>query len=151
MIIREFRSEDAAFVSELIVENLKTVNIRDYSEELVNALASYKNPQQLWESARKCDAFVAMENSTVLGVAMLDGNKITNVFVHTQRQGSGIGRSLIAHIERLARERSLSRLVVDSSITAAGFYTRCGYQTVKRLDKPFRGIKNIVFEMVKVL
>jgi GNAT superfamily N-acetyltransferase len=150
MIIR-FKNEHAIAVSELIVENLKTVNIRDYPEELVDALAAYKNPHHLSESAEKCDAFVAVENGRILGVAMLDGNRIANMFVHTRVQGRGIGKSLLAHIEGLARRRQISRLVVDSSITAVGFYTKCGYRVIREVNKPFCGIENIVFEMTKVL
>ena len=149
MTIRRFRDSDAPAVSELIVENLKTVNIRDYSEELVDALAACRTPQQLLESVEKCDAFVATENGRISGVAMLNGDRMTNVFVHAQMHGRGIGSSLVSRIERLAKKRRIPRLVVDSSITAAGFYTKCGYRTIRKVNKPFRGIENIVFEMIK--
>ena len=151
MAIRRFRNRDAAAVSELIIENLRTVNIRDYSEELMNTLAAYKTPKQVMESAGKSDAFVAVKRGNILGVAMLKGNKIVNMFVQTQAQGRGIGRSLMRRIEKLAKKMRISELVVDASITAVGFYTRCGYKIVKKVNKPFCSIDNIVFEMVKTL
>jgi len=151
MTIRGFINDDAAAVSQLIVENLKTVNIRDYSRELMDVLAEHKSPQSLQKLAGECDAFVAVEDGRILGVAMLYGNRITNMFVHTQSQSSGIGRSLIAHIEKLARTRKISKLSLDSSITALGFYIKCGYRVIRKVNKPFLGIDNIVFEMDKVL
>jgi N-acetylglutamate synthase-like GNAT family acetyltransferase len=151
MTIRRFRNDDAAAVSQLIVENLRTVNIRDYSEELMDALAKHKSPQSLQKLASDCDAFVAVEDGRILGVAMLYGDRVTNMFVHTQSQSSGIGRSLITHIEELAKNREISKLSVDSSTTALGFYIKCGYKVTRKVNKPFCGIDNIVFEMEKVL
>lgn len=151
MTIRRFRDDDAAAVSQLIVENLRTVNIRDYSEELMDALAKYKSPQNLQKLASECDGFVAVEDGRILGVAMLYGDRITNMFVHTQSQNSGIGRSLVTHIEKLAKTREISRLSIDSSTTAMGFYIKCGYRIIRKVNKPFCGIDNIVFEMEKVL
>ncbi len=151
MTIRKFRNDDAAAVRQLIVENLETVNIRDYSEELIDALAKHKSSQSLQKLASECDAFVAVEDGKTLGVAMLYGDRITNMFVHTQSQRSGIGRSLITHIEKLAKNRETTRLSVDSSVTALGFYIKCGYRVIRKVNKPFCGIDNVVFEMEKVL
>ena len=151
MTIRRFRNDDAAAVSQLIVENLRTVNIRDYPEELMDALAKHKSPQNLQKLASDCDAFVAVEDGRILGVAMLYGYRISNMFVHTQSQSSGIGRSLVTHMEKLARSREISRLSVDSSTTALGFYVKCGYKVIRKVNKPFCGIDNVVFEMDKVL
>ena len=151
MSIRKFKDRDAAAVSELIIENLKTVNIRDYSKELIDILSSYKTPKQVIESAGKSEAFVAVKRGSIVGVAMLRGNKIVNMFVQTQAQGTGIGRSLIKRIERRAKKMRISELVVDATITAVGFYTRCGYQVIRKVNKPFCSIDNIVIEMVKAL
>ena len=151
MSIRKFKDRDAAAVSELIIENLKTVNIRDYSKELIDILSSYKTPKQVIESAGKSEAFVAVKRGSIVGVAMLRGNKIVNMFVQTQAQGKGIGRSLIKRIEKRAKKIRISELVVDATITAVGFYTRCGYRVVKKVNKPFCGIDNVVIEMVKAL
>ena len=151
MIIRKFRDEDANAVSKLIVDNLRTVNIRDYSKELMDALAEYKNPQEVLIAAEECDAFVAVEDDAILGVAMLDGDSLTNVFIQTQMHGEGIGRCLVDHLEALAKERQISKLTVDSSITAVGFYIKCGYEVIRKVNEPFRGMESALFEMSKLL
>ena len=151
MTIRRFRNRDAVAVSELIVENLKNVNIHDYSDELINALATYKTPQQVLDSAGKSDAFVAEENSVILGVVMLKGNEIINMFVHMQAQGKWVGQALMNCVENLAKTLYISELIVYSSITAVEFYKKCGYSLVKKVNKPFRDIENNVFRMTKTL
>ena len=151
MAIRKFKEQDAVAVSKLIIENLKTVNIRDYSQELMNILAAYKTPKQVLESAGKSDAFVAVKRGNILGVAMLKGDKIVNMFVQTQAQGKGIGRSLMRRIEKLAKKMRISELVVEATITAVGFYTKCGYKTVREVNRSFCGIDNVVFKMTKTL
>jgi len=151
MTIRRLINDDAAVVSQLIVENLKTINIRDYSRELMDVLAEHKSPQSVQKLASECDAFVAVEDGEILGVAMLYGDRITNMFVHMQSQNRGIGGSLVTHIEELARTRKISKLSLDSSITALGFYIKCGYRIIQKVNKPFLGIDNVVFEMEKVL
>jgi len=151
MKIREFCEADAQAISDLIIENLKKVNICDYSKKLMDALAEYKSPQQLLRLSQKWDTFVAENETDILGVVMLDKNKIKTMFVSIQAHDKGIGRSLLDHIEALARERKLSRVCVDSSITAVGFYAKCGYRPIRKLNKPFRNIDNVVFEMMKIL
>jgi len=151
MIIREFRNEDADAVSQIIVENLETINIRDYSKEFIDVLVEYKSPEKLLESAEKCDALVAVENGSIIGVIMLYNNRITNMFVHIRMHGRNVGRSLLERLERLAEKRGIGKLTVDSSITAVGFYTKCGYEIIRKVNKPFCGIENVVFEMIKTL
>jgi N-acetylglutamate synthase-like GNAT family acetyltransferase len=151
MGIRKFKSRDADAVSELIIENLRTVNIRDYSKDLIDILAAYKTPKRVIESAGKGSAFVAVKRGNILGVAMLKENKIVNMFVRKQMQGNGIGRSLLNRIEKLAKKKRISELVVDASITAVGFYSKCGYKVVRKVNKPFCSIDNVVFEMTKKL
>jgi hypothetical protein len=45
---------------------------------------------------------------------------------------SGVGRAIVAEIERLACERALAHLLLESSITAEPFYTALGYRVEHR-------------------
>jgi len=48
-------------------------------------------------------------------------------------QGQGIGSSLLAHVEALARSRQcqkLSLITTNDNLHALGFYQRCGFQLV---------------------
>jgi len=66
--------------------------------------------------------FVATVDGRVVGTASLDGAVVRTVFVAPDVQGHGVGKLLMAEIERAARERKLSVLTVPASITAESFY-----------------------------
>jgi N-acetylglutamate synthase-like GNAT family acetyltransferase len=46
-------------------------------------------------------------------------------------QARGIGKLLMAEIERTARDRDISALTVPSSITAEAFYAKIGFNAVR--------------------
>jgi GNAT superfamily N-acetyltransferase len=52
------------------------------------------------------------------------------VFVAPHVQARGIGKLLMAEIERTARGRNIASLTVPSSVTAETFYARLGFKAV---------------------
>jgi GNAT superfamily N-acetyltransferase len=77
--------------------------------------------------------------STFLG---LPGIYLEDLYVRPAQRGSGVGRALLEHVARLARERGCGRLewsVLDWNEPAIGFYNRLGARansdwTVYRLE-----------------
>ena len=77
--------------------------------------------------------------STFLG---LPGIYLEDLFVRPAHRGLGVGRALLQHLARVARERGCGRLewsVLDWNEPAIGFYRRLGARandgwTVYRLD-----------------
>ncbi len=77
--------------------------------------------------------------STFLG---LPGIYLEDLYVRPGQRGSGVGRALLEHVARLARERGCGRLewsVLDWNEPAIGFYNRLGARansdwTVYRLE-----------------
>src|SRR5689334_1086964 len=71
--------------------------------------------------ARTCDGnagYGAAGGAQALGPAQI----VRSVFVAPDVQARGIGRLLMAAIERAARERNIAVLAVPSSVTAETFY-----------------------------
>lgn len=56
--------------------------------------------------------------------------KVERVAVRGAHRGEGVGRRLMAAVERTAAERGFETLALDSQTHAAGFYERLGYGTV---------------------
>jgi N-acetylglutamate synthase-like GNAT family acetyltransferase len=67
----------------------------------------------------------------VVGTAGLDGNVVRTVFVSPDVQARGIGKLLMAEIERTAQERKIQSLTVFSSISAETFYAQLGFKIVR--------------------
>jgi amino-acid N-acetyltransferase len=60
---------------------------------------------------------------------------LRSVAVRPDRRGSGLGRELVAHLERQARADGLRALVLLTE-TAAGFFERLGYRVIERARAP---------------
>jgi predicted GNAT family N-acyltransferase len=94
-------------------------------------------PEELELDEHEGDAvhFVAYIDGNPVGAARLrdygDGDaKVERVAVVADRRGTGWGARLMDAVERAAGERGFDRLVLNSQLTAAGFYERRGYERV---------------------
>ncbi len=130
MEIRPAVTDDAAAICRVAIRTLRESNARDYSADVIARLAAGFSPQRIAALIAGRPFYVAIAHGTIVGTANLDGAAARAVFVDPDHQGEGIGASLMAAIEDLARERSVATLSVQSSITAEGFYKKLGYVAV---------------------
>src|SRR5262249_19215273 len=75
------------------------------------------------------ETIVAESQGALLGVAQLDpsNGRLRALFVDGPVQGQGIGRLLLAHVERLARRQGCRRLHGAMSRNAVHFYASAGF------------------------
>lgn len=133
MRIRKYSSDDAKEVSALVGKNLLEVNTKDYTRELMSWLADCYSPDSMNSAAIEKEVFVGVEGGKVVATAaLLDGGWIHDVFVDPQWHGKGIGRAMMAFLERLAKSRNVRAITVPSSITAVSFYENIWYQPLKQ-------------------
>ncbi|WP_336021793.1 GNAT family N-acetyltransferase [Halobellus salinisoli] len=107
----------------------------------------YTNRQiKAWTAEAREDAYpiadsevvlVAERDGTVVGFGQLtvERPEIAKLFVDPDYAGDGVGASLLAELERVAVERGVSELFLDSSLNAANFYHRNGYTYGEMLNK----------------
>lgn len=60
-----------------------------------------------------------------------EASEVTAVYVHGDHARAGVGSTLLAHLESVARERGFDAVVLTSSTNAVGFYERRGYERVR--------------------
>ncbi len=94
-----------------------------------------------WWSGNKNSALHLkyVQDGRILGVILIkEFWNLTNLLVHPDRQGVGIGQKLMLAGFDACRERSpKGRLLVNSSANAVGFYKRLGFeQTGPGIDRP---------------
>lgn len=132
MIIRPFEPADATALAEIISRDLVEVNSTDYPEKIITSMIGQYSPKALSELAQKRDMFVAENDGGVVGTVSLEGRTVYTLFVDPKVHGSGIGSALMEHVEKLAKERGISSVIVPASLTAHDFYLNRGYVEVRK-------------------
>lgn len=132
--IRRFRVEDAGEVSELIAKTLRAVNIKDYSEEYIEANVSSHSADVLIERAKHGHMYVVYDDSQIVGCGAIAGywgstteSILLTIFVLPEYQGKKIGTLIIRTLEKDEFFLRAKRIEIPASITAVDFYKKMGY------------------------
>lgn len=123
-------------ISNIIIQDLLTVNSKDYGMERVKKMAEDFTVEKLQNSlSKRKKVFVALIDDNVVGTAGIDKSWYSNdeywiltVFVKPENHGQGIGKKLIGKIEEYATTLPIKKLVIPASITAHEFYYKLGYR-----------------------
>jgi putative acetyltransferase len=109
------------------------VNKGDYSEDQIEPWASHSNPQLFIDSMFELVRFVDIRGKSIVGFADYTPHdeQLTGLYVSADHQHTGVGRELYEAIERDAKRRRLSRLWLESTLTAARFYEAMGFRRVR--------------------
>ena len=87
------------------------------------------------------ETIVAERERRLLGLAQLDPAtaRLRALFVAPELQGQGLGRVLLAAVERLARAHGLRAISGAMSLNAVGFYRRAGFDARRGPEHLVRG------------
>jgi putative acetyltransferase len=127
-MIRRLGAEDLPGISDLIRNTLLVSNLRDYDLQTILELSASFEEREIRALAGSREFFVYEEQGRLSGVIGLEGTGVYDFFVAPDRQGQGVGRTLLGFVEELARRRGIEELHLSSSLTAVGFYERLGYR-----------------------
>lgn len=168
MEIKEYEEKYAKGMSEIIRDNLYTINIKDYGKEVIDKIARHFTEEEIQKNfPERVKCFVALKDEKVIGTASLDlikdmygikieDNKdkyiILTVFIKKENQHQGVGTKLIEKIEKYACEIGAKELIIPASIYGCEFYKKMGYDYyngIKELNKDGEYVlsKKIIKEM----
>jgi len=142
MKIRQFRATDTPQLIRLFKDTVHMTCRNDYSSEQLSVWAPDQIDAARW-TLRYEHSFtiVAEEDGIVVGFSNLEANgNIDMLYVHANRQGSGIGKLLLKKLEQVARSQGLYQLTSDVSITARPFFLKMGFKIDKEYMKEVRGV-----------
>jgi GNAT superfamily N-acetyltransferase len=125
-VIRAIDAGDASRCCELVRACIR----RDPSipGDLREFLLAAETPQTMAERARLFYVAVLESDGSVSGLGGLDLNEIRILCVAPERQGRGLGRRLLRHLEGMVPPFLFKETFVYASLSAAGFYQLHGYQ-----------------------
>ena len=148
--IRNYKENDEKILWEIFFHAIRNINIRDYSQEQVEAWAPDECDAVAWKKRMDgLNSFIAEIDGVVVGYTDLQpSGLIDHFFCHHEYQGRGVGRTLMNHVFAIGKERGIKRYYSEVSITARPFYQRLGFKVTKEQEVEIRGqkLKNFVME-----
>ena len=127
-VIREFQTNDARPVSDVIRAAMRASNSADYPPEILAPLIEYFSSRKVLRLADERTCLIAEVEKKIVGTVALEDSELKTFFVHPDFQRQRIGTLLLESIERFARIRKIKKITFASSLTAAPFYEKMGYR-----------------------
>ena len=151
--IRNYKASDDKALWEIFFYTVRNVNVRDYSQQQVEAWAPSSFDFALWQKRMNgLQPFVAELDGRVVGYTDLQpSGLIDHFFCHHEYQGKGVGKALMEHVFTMGRVRGISRYFSEVSITARPFYEHLGFKVVNEQEVEMRGVKLTNYVMEKVV
>lgn len=142
--VRKFQKADAEEVQELIVRNFLEVNSKDYGIKAMQELAVNYGIDKILQIASYAHMYVFELDDRIVGVGSISSfwgseteSILLTIFVLPELHGNGIGRIIMQTLGQDELYLRADRIEIPSSITAAEFYRKFGYDYkdgIKELD-----------------
>lgn len=147
MELRGYRESDCLELTALFYDTVHRVNVKDYTEEQLDAWASGQVDLKTWNrSLQEHFSVVAVEREILVGFGDIDrSGYLDRLYVHADHQGEGIGTKICDRLEQAVQ----GNIETHASITARPFFENRGYQVVKEQQVEKRGVFMTNYVMIK--
>ena len=132
--VRRYQEQDAEAIVSLIRRNVLEVNVKDYGEKAMKALAEHHDVNWFKGVAAYANVYVFCVDDEIIGVGSISSfwgslteSILLTIFVLPELHGSGIGRYIIQTLEQDELFLRADRIEIPASITAVEFYKKQGY------------------------
>ncbi len=148
---RKAKLSDARELSEIRRSVFGNIPGENYNKKLIEVLTQDYSPENIKKKIKKYLTFCLVSGHEIIGSVSLQGSEVKGVFVKFTYTRKGIGTKLMNFIEEYARKKGLKKVHLWSAEKAKGFYKNLGYKLIKKVSKPYKGIRNVNFVMEKKL
>ena len=143
LAIRAAKVKDASSLIGIRLQALTDAEIRGFSTPESSIYSSTEKLQQAWDRENVLkdgfEVFVAEDEGKIVGFIVFRMEPkygyIDNIIVAKEKQGKGIGRALVEHVERITKSNGCYLLKTDTTENADGvpwksygFWTSIGYK-----------------------
>ncbi len=135
--LRPFLAADAALIAEIFRESIMGLTGDDYSEAQQEAWAATADEAAFAKRLDSQLTLIATMQGSPVGFASLAGrDRLDMLYVHPAASGHGVGAMLADALEKLAGARGATKLSMDASDSARGFFEKRGYVAQQRNSIP---------------
>lgn len=141
-MIRAARRSDHEDMDALFRASIQALCADFYPPEVIEHWAGKAGAERIARGQTRGDEhFVLMRRGRLaaFGALNLERELLEALFVEPSFAGQGVGRELLAFLVDLARSAGLTRLKVNSSLNAVGFYQANGFVEYGRGDFELSG------------
>lgn len=157
LIVRPLRDSEGELYLGIVNGAIRGLAATHYPPDLIDGWVVPITEDSLRELMQNADheiRLVAERDGAPAGIAALvvERSELRACYVSPAFARTGCGSALVGEIERMARERGLTRLELSGSLNAEPFYTALGYRVRERSDVVLRnGIRLPAVRMDKDL
>ena len=153
MEIRRYKLDDCSEIYKLYYNTVRTVNLKDYTKEQVEAWApAGDNPDDWGKVFLDSYAVVAELDNKIVGFGNIDNTGYLDMlYVHADYQGMGIASSILLELEKYALDNSIKTITTYASITLKPMLEKRGFKIEKKQTVEKNGQILTNFHMIKVL
>jgi putative acetyltransferase len=132
------RPDDAQVFLEVHHASVREIAAKDYPPAVIEAWTHLRLTEDAIERVRANEGnefrLVAELDGRIVGIAALviQNAELRACYVAPEASRKGVGSALVRKLERVAHDRGLAFLELDSSVTAEPFYAALGYEALER-------------------
>lgn len=148
MLIRRYETSDCEDLAELFYNTVHSINVKDYTEEQLNAWATGIVDLEKWnQSLLSHFSVVAVEDEIIVGFGDIDKTGyLDRLYVHKNYQNQGIATAICDKLECIF---DVDKVTTHASITAKPFFEKRGYKVIKKQNVERNGVLLQNYVMVK--
>jgi GNAT superfamily N-acetyltransferase len=130
-MLRQFREADLLDVRLLIRRTIDTSYPPAYPPRAVDFFMRFHADDAILERAKRGRLVVVEDAGTIVATGAIVAGEVTGVFVVPERQGGGLGGTVMDDLEAQAIRSGQRSVSLSVSLPSRGFYRRRGYRIVE--------------------
>jgi putative acetyltransferase len=134
VIVRELRDGEELVLRGVFYSSVHDLAAEHYTPSQISAWAPESFDVHAWtEYVRSRRTFVAEEDGEIAGYcALREDGYLDHLYVSGPHAHHGVGRQLLEHVDRVARDCGLTALESDVSVCAEPFFEHRGFSVLER-------------------
>ncbi|MCB9749431.1 MAG: GNAT family N-acetyltransferase [Myxococcales bacterium] len=139
IVIRRASADDAPGIAAVHVASIRGLASVSYTPAQIDAWTQGKTPDRYRQALAGGEVmFAAARGREIVGFSAWQGDEVRAVYVAPAWARRGVGRQLLAAVERDALARGVRALRLSASLNAAPFYAARGYVERRRCSHALR-------------
>ncbi len=127
MKIAKAGTNDFDIVKNITVETINSIYPHYYPEGAVDFFISHHNDKNIAEDIESGFVYLLSENNNFVGTVTIKGNELLRLFVPSEFQGKGYGRTLLDFAETEIFKNH-NEILISASLPAKNIYLKRGYK-----------------------